>query len=110
MITNRENFAKEIRGHDWYYAYSDDYRKYAKGRDSADRLRAKHTTLECPFDMVTLSKWAHNMVVEQFAEEEPGKWYRQPRKYKCVAPTTREALITQDEHDNISAWMESKND
>ena len=47
-----------------------------------------------------------DMVVDHFAEEEPGNWYRQPRLYKCVAPTPRADLITNEEHNNISRWME----
>ena len=47
------------------------------------------------------------MILENFAEEVPGSddWYRQPRKYKCVAPAKRESLITQAQHDEITQWM-----
>ena len=55
--------------------------------------------------MKLLCKWAHKMILEDFAEEAPGEWYRQPRKYKCVAPTKREELITLAQHDEITNWM-----
>ena len=102
----RKDFADALRRHDWYYAYSDDHSVWRRGRDQAAALNASHSALECPFDMATLRKWAHDMVVDHFAEEEPGNWYRQPRLYKCVAPTQRAELITNEEHNNISRWME----
>ena len=66
-----------------------------------------HKNLDCPFGFVDLSKWAHNMILEDFAEEAPGEWYRQPRKYQSVTPTTRGQLITQSEWSDIQKWFES---
>tara|TARA_B100000131_G_scaffold263311_1_gene260088 strand:+ start:948 stop:1298 length:351 start_codon:yes stop_codon:yes gene_type:complete len=102
---NRSEFGSKLKTHDWYYAYSDDHSVWRRGRDASARLRRTHEELECPFDMGILNKWAHNMILEQFAEEAPGEWYRQPRKYKCVAPAKREDLITQAQHDEITNWM-----
>ena len=104
MLT-RSEFGKRLRSHDWYYGYSDDHRVWTRGRDASRALRVTHEELDCPFNMGLLEKWAHNMVVEQFAEETPGEWYRQPRKYKCVAPVKHEDLITQAQHDEITQWM-----
>lgn len=104
MLT-RSEFGKRLRSHDWYYGYSDDHRVWTRGRDASRALRVTHEELDCPFNMGLLEKWAHNMVVEQFAEEEPGEWYRQPHKYKCVAPVKHEDLITQAQHDEITQWM-----
>lgn len=101
----RAEFGSKLKSHDWYYGYSDDHRVWTRGRDAAARLRRTHEELDCPFDMKLLNKWAHNMILEQFAEEAPGEWYRQPRKYKCVAPIKREELITQAQHDEITNWM-----
>ncbi len=101
----RSEFGKKIKSHDWYYGYSDDHRVWTRGKDAARVLRVTHEELDCPFDMGLLEKWAHNMVLEEFAEEAVGEWYRQPRKYKCVAPTKREGLITQARYDEISQWM-----
>ena len=94
-----------LKTHDWYYGYSDDHRAWTRGRNQMQALRTAHEDLNCPFDMKLLNKWAHNMVVEQFAEETPGEWYRQPHKYKCVAPVKLEDLITQAQHDEITQWM-----
>ena len=101
----RSEFAKKIKFHDWYYGYSDDHSIWTRGRKEAETLREMHTNLECPFTMKTLMCWAHNMVLEDFAEEEPGKWYRQPRKYQSIAPAEREDLITKIEHDDVTHWM-----
>ncbi len=102
---NRAEFAKKLKGHDWYFGYSDDHRVWKRGHAASRKLRLIHEELNCPFDMGTLCKWAHNMILEQFAEEEPNQWYRQPRKYKCVAPSSRDELITQSEHDDITSWL-----
>ena len=101
----RTEFAKRIKHHDWYYGYSDDHSVWRRGHEELGALRRMHEDLECPFDMKTLMHWAHNMVLEEFAEEEPGDWYRQPRKYKSVAAVSRKELITQAEYDEITQWM-----
>jgi len=104
MVT-RKQFSKNLHGHDWYYAYSDDHRYWKAGRAEAAVLREQHTKLACPYDLNTLRRWAHKNILEQFAEEEPGAWYRQPRKYKCIASTPRGELITQMEYDMITDWF-----
>ena len=101
----RAEFGTKLRQHDWYYAYSDDHRVWTRGRNQMQALRTAHAELDCPFDMGLLNKWSHNMILEDFAEEEPGAWYKQPRKYKCIAPSKREDLITQAQHDEITQWM-----
>jgi len=101
----RSEFGKSLRAHDWYYGYSDDHRVWSRGHANNERLRAQHASLECPFTMSTLCKWAYDMILERFAEEEPGCWYKQPRLYKSVAPSKREDLITQAEHDEITQWL-----
>ena len=104
-MSNRAEFGKRLKSHDWYYGYSDDHGVWKRGRSQSAELRRLHGELECPFDMSTLRKWAHNMILEDFAEEAPGEWYRQPRKYKCVAPTQLKELMTRAEHDDITQWM-----
>lgn len=101
----RAEFARKIKGHDWYYGYSDDHSVWKRGREASRVLRDAHKDLECPYDMRILQKWAHNMILEQFAEEEPGAWYRQPRKHKNIASAKRDELITQELHDEITTWM-----
>ena len=101
----RSEFGRKIKSHDWYYGYSDDHRVWTRGKDASRVLRVTHEELDCPFDMGLLEKWAHNMILEEFAEEEPGDWYRQPKKYSCIAPTKREGLITQALHDEITQWF-----
>ena len=102
----RSEFARKIRGHDWFYGYSDDHRYWTAGRKQAQVLRAMHSELDCPFSLGSLQKWAHKMILEHFAEENPGEWYRQPRHpHYRIAPSTREDLITQKEFDEITNWM-----
>ena len=99
------NLLESLRNHDWYYMYSDDGRVYRRGMQRTTELRERMQSLECPFTMDELRMTAHKMIVEEFAEEEPGKWYRQPRKFKSIAPTQREDLITQDEYTKIMEWI-----
>lgn len=101
----RAEFGSKLKNHDWYYAYSDDHSVWKRGQAASARLRAACEELDCPFDMGLLQKWAFKMIVEEFAEEAPGKWYRQPRIYKSIAPTKFEDLITQAQHDEITQWM-----
>ena len=102
---SREQFGKSLKNHDWYYQYSDDSRSYRRGQDQRHQLSKMHTSLDCPFAMTELRKWAHNMIVDRFLEEEPGQWYPNPRKYKCIAACSRDDLMTRAEHDEISQWM-----
>ena len=104
-MSTRAEFGKSLKHHDWYYAYSDDHRVWKAGHAVQSTLSNTHRTLNCPYSLTCLRNWSHNMILEQFAEEEPGKWYRQPRKYKSLAPTKREDLLTQVEHDEITQWM-----
>lgn len=106
--TNRKIFGTKLRSHDWYFAYSDDHSYWVRGQQQRKELDAMHKNLDCPFNFVDLSKWAHNMILEEFAEESPGEWYRQPRKYQCVAPTTRGQLMTQTEWSDIQSWFENR--
>jgi len=99
-------FGSKLQNHDWYYAYSDDHSYWTRGRQQKMELEAMHKNLGCPYDFVELRKWAHNMIVEQFAEENPGEWYRQPRKYKSIAPCSRKDLITEQEWSDIQSWFE----
>jgi hypothetical protein len=39
MIT-KEKFIEMLKGHDWYYMYSDDNRYYTKGRDESAAIMA----------------------------------------------------------------------
>ena len=102
----RKEFKEQVKRHDWYFEYSDDHRVWTRGRKALGELKMNHAALECPFDLQTLCKWAHNMILEQFSEEKPGEYYRQPRKYKYIAPTRRDDLITQEEFDAIETWMD----
>lgn len=104
--TNRMIFGTKLQNHDWYYAYSDDHRYWTAGRNQRQELNALHKSLECPYDFADLSKWAHNMILEQFAEEGPDAWYRQPRQYQSVAPCKRSELLTENEWNDIQSWFE----
>ena len=101
----RAEFGTKLRQHDWYYGYSDDHRVWTRGRNQMQALRTAHEDLACPFTMAELNTWAHNMILEDFEEMEPGKWWKVPRKFSCIAPTKREDLMPRAFHDEITQWM-----
>lgn len=104
-MSERLEFAKALNAHDWYYQYSDDHRYWTRGSQERRQLIASHKQLECPFSFTELQAWAFNMVVEQFEEDENGNWYRTPKKYKSVAPTTRGQLILESRWNEIQDWL-----
>ena len=101
----KQEFNKQLRAHDWYYDYSDDQSSWKRGTEQRKQLMHLHMQLACPFPMILLSRWSNGYIVEKFAEEEPGKWFMQPRG-EYAASVTREDLITQTTADEIEAWLE----
>lgn len=97
---------ERLKKHDWYWGYSDDHRYWTRGRKEAAAIRNHMERLSCPYSIDELRKTVLEMVFEDFAEEEPGNWYRQPRKYKNIAPTKREELLYRADQLQIYAWLE----
>ena len=95
-----------LRNHDWYFMYSDDHNAWKRGRVRQRVLRERVERLNCPWSLDELRRAVQEMVLEDFAEEEPGKWYRQPRKYRNIAPTKREDLMHRADQVQILAWIE----
>lgn len=97
---------ERLERHDWYYAYSDDHRVWKAGVNEEKKLQGLVVDLHCPYSLSQLRMAVHNMVVEDFAEEAPGEWYRQPHKYKNVAPTGRPDLMHRADQVQILGWIE----
>ena len=97
-----------LRNHDWYFAYSDDHAVWNRGRVRGLELKNRIKNLDCPYTMTQLRQAVHNMVLEDFVEEEPGKWFRHPRKYTHIAPTRREELLSKKEHEQIMDWIKNQ--
>ena len=98
----------KLRNHDWYYMYSDDYQVVRKGRNNEMLVKDKVRSLNCPYTMTQLRQAVHKMVLEDFVEEEPGKWFRHPKKFTNIAPTRREELMSKKEHDQIMDWIKNQ--
>ena len=92
--------------HDWYYAYSDDHRVWKAGQAEGQKLQGLMADLHCPYTLHQLRMAVQNMVVEEFAENSPNAWYRQPQKYKNIAPVRRSELIHHADQVLILAWIE----
>lgn len=105
--TNRKEFGIKLQNHDWFYNYSDDHRYWTAGTNQRKILHEFHKNLACPYDFEKLFMWANNMILEQFAEESPGVWYRQPRKYQSIAPTQLKDLATLEEWQTVQDWFDN---
>ena len=97
---------ERLKSHDWYYAYSDDGRVWKAGLNEEKRLNGLVADLHCPYTLRQLRMAVHDMIVEEFAEESPGEWYRQPHAHKNVAPTGRPDLIHRADQVQILGWIE----
>ena len=97
---------ERLQRHDWYYAYSDDGRVWKAGLNEEKRLQGLVADLRCPYTLRELRMAVQNMVVEEFDEGPPGEWYRQPHKYKNMAPTGRPDLMHRADQVQILGWIE----
>jgi len=104
MNTTKQEFKKQLMYHDWYFSYSDDPSCWRRGEEELARLKCMHKALSCSFSLSQLRMWATGMVLEKFAEEEPGRWFMQPRA-KYAASVTKEELIPQFLADEIDEWV-----
>lgn len=103
-----EKFEKALRGHDWYFAYSDDYGVWRRGEKQLQGLRDLHERVGCPYDLSELRNWVSDNTVDLFVEKSPGEWYRETMlHFGSVAPTQRRDLLSRERHDEISAWFNS---
>ena len=107
-MNNTRNLMEQLRNHDWYYAYSDDHRVWTRGEQENKRLRALLADFQCPYEMSKLRMAVHNMVVEDYVEEKPGRWFRQGNKYPNIAPTKRSELMHRADQVQIMAWIEAQ--
>jgi len=105
MSETKQEFKKQLLSHDWYYSYSDDPSYWRRGVEELSSLKCLHKELVCPFSLVQLRMWATGMVVEKFAEEEPGRWFMQPRG-EYAASVTRQELIPQFLVREIDKWVD----
>ena len=98
----------QLTRHDWYYEYSDDHRVWRRGHLRQRELLDELKRLKCPHSVADVRMSVQDMILEDFVEEEPGKWYRHPRKYKSVAPARRENLIERGRAEEIIAWIRAQ--
>lgn len=102
----KQDFKKKLKGHDWYYNYSDDHNVWERGKRQLQNIVALYDSTNCPFDLVELRMWANGMIIGPFVEEGPDEWYLQPRKYKCTASVKKAELLTTERNQEIEAWFE----
>lgn len=99
-----------LKRHDWYFGYSDDYSVVKRGRKRHSELRERVESLGCPYTLTQLENAIYDNVLEDFVEDPPesGKWFRNPPKYKNVAPTKRAELMPRVEHEQIMTWINNQ--
>ena len=100
----KQEFVKQLKGHDWYHAYSDDPSYWRRGRGQMQNLQTLHSQLRCPYTMSQLSMRCNGYILEDFSEEEPGRWYKMPRA-KYAASVSKEELISQSLGNEIEEWL-----
>jgi hypothetical protein len=98
----------QLKGHDWYYGYSDDHRMWKRGRERQQHLEALVKKLGSPFPLNELRMAVQEMVVEDFEEQSPGNWYPKGNTYKNIAPTKRSGLMHRADQVQVLAWIESQ--
>ena len=103
-VRKMSDFESALRGHDWYYAYSDDNSYWSRGVSQARSLNIMHNKLSCPYSMGKLQSWVFKMTKDTFSEDKPGEWYRKPRE-KYAAPTQEKDLLSREEYNDISDWF-----
>ena len=103
-----ETLMKRLKYHDWFFAYSDDHNVWKRGLQAEKNLQKEIKDRGCPYTLGQLRMAVQAMIVEDFKEEEPGCWYRQPRKHKHVAPAQRKDLMHHADQVQVLAWIESQ--
>jgi hypothetical protein len=95
-----------LRGHDWYYQYSDDHQAWIDGQKSLQELRELLAKMSCPFPLESLRKWAQGMTVEQWYPDpsNPKLWYRN-NGLKGFQEASREALLDPGVGSAITEWI-----
>jgi len=96
---------ERLRNHDWFYGYADDHRSWKRGRTRMMELKAELKSLECPYDMGDIRKAVTGMIREDFAPDDSGYWYKQPRKYKNIAGVKEADLIDRSRAEEIVLWL-----
>ena len=97
---------ERLRNHDWFYGYADDHRAWKRGRASMLSLKSELASLDCQYDMGDIRRAVTGMIREDFAPDDTGYWYRQPRKYKNVAGVKEEDLIDRSRAQEIVSWLD----
>ena len=102
-MADRQQLAQMLRGHDWYYAMSDDSRYYHAGRQTRDEIHILITRLQCPFSLSDLRGWALEFTTERF--DPPGdNGYCHSKQGNAYIHHS--ALISPEQCERISAWLE----
>ena len=94
----------DLRSHDWYHEYSDDTRVFLAGRAAKKTLEARLKAARCPFEWWHINYAIFNRILERHTIVKDGNYYDPNWKYNYV-PRRRSELITQEEADQIMAWL-----
>ena len=96
---------ERLTNHDWYHAYSDDHRVWKRGEQRTKELYNELVKLECPYNMGDIRMTVHKMILDDFTEVEPNRWYRDPERARLVAPAQRTELIERSQAEKILGWL-----
>ena len=96
---------ERLRNHDWFYAYSDDHRVWKKGREKEKLLQEDMKNRECPYPLGDVRMAVQSMILEDFTEREPNRWFRDPENSRYFAPAMRRDLIERERAEEILEWI-----
>ena len=98
---------ERLTNHDWYYAYSDDHRVWKRGDQRHKDLYNELVKRECPYNMGDIRMTVHKMILEDFTEREPNRWFRDPENGRSSSPVMRRDLIERERAEEILRWIDS---
>lgn len=94
-------FETALQNHDWYYDYSEDPGVWRRGSAELKKLQAQSEALKCPFGLNELRMFVYDMIVENFEEREPRRYYRKGGRsqvsvslYELTQPSKDDVLTT----------------
>lgn len=95
---------EELKNHDWFYDYSDDPTVSRAGSNHRKNLETRLAALHCPFKWWDIHKAIFKAILEDFQQDQDGKYFKPDWKYN-YAHLRREELITRNEAEAINNWL-----
>ena len=104
----REEFAKKLKDHEWYWQYSKGDR-YDAGEQASAELRRAHQDFERrgddPPSFPDLRRWSYKYIIEDMEQDEEGNLYRPGAPQNWAFRVDKEATISREDWNKIDSWF-----